>query len=490
MNRLEKLVISLNYFCIFLIFLVIFFLSYGIVVTSDYAFSDDYALLFDASVRNLTAASTMLAQGGRPLYAIFNYIFLLTPNLTDLGWIRLGSILGIASFSTLLYRQIRTHIDIPADMAAIAAILCGLAPAFQVYSAWTIDAPFPWAACLSGISLMILARTDRKPLRRLISSYLVLTTSMMIYQPAAMVYWVFAAVVFWDQRDRSAVITLYAQSLIVMFSALATDFLASRIIPIILFNNPPPLERAGVTHDVFGKLYWFLHEVLPNALRLPSIGDSYIVSFSCFALITAGLIFKFHKNPSKICLYATLIPLSYAPNLIAKENWGSYRSQAALGALLTLLFFLTGYYLASLTKARLLIRNAAILALVYFSFLAHRNIDRLFVKPQVKELALVEKYLSDEPHLLENIQTAQSVYFIPSHWENALVTPIRYDEFGLPSSAQPWAPVGMVWSILHSSGYPTPPGLLNFTVGPKTRAPLSKDIAVVDLDMAIQTKFR
>lgn len=473
-----------------LIFLMILLLVYGSVVTSDYAFSDDYSVLFDAAVHDLTATSTMLVQGGRPLYAPFNYIFVFMTNLSDYGWIRLFSIIGISALASLIYRHLKTTLEISNTLALTGAIICVLNPAFQVYSAWTIDAPFSWAACLSGLSSMALARNGRNPRIDSIFSYCMLSMSMMVYQPSGMMFWAFAAITMWGAHNTSDMYKFFAKSFCVMALALVTDFLASKALPRILFSNVPSFERSAITHDIYGKLTWFLSEVLPNALRLSSVGDNPLIPMAFIALIVIGIVSKYYKHPLAIPLYIALVPLSYTPNLIVAENWPSYRSQVALCTLMALYIFLSICRLTRGRRFEIQSEKLMVLAVVYLAFLAHRNVQELIVKPQVKELALIEKYLTDYKTASGTILSARSIYFVPAKWEDALVTPMLHDEFGLPSSGQPWAPAGMVWSVLRAKRHPIPAGLTNFKVGPLSQAPSSVDTLIIDMGKAIHTDFK
>jgi len=47
-----------------------------------------------------------------------------------------------------------------------------------------------------------------------------------------------------------------------------------------------------------------------------------------------------------------------------------------------------------------------------------------------------------------NLAQARSVYVVGSTWHDSIAPAVRYDEFGLPFSAQPWAPGPAAYLVL------------------------------------------
>ena len=70
-------------------------------------------------------------------------------------------------------------------------------PPFQLYASWTVSFSVPWAALLAGYaSLLAVAGMDapRQLFDRFAWATALLVAACLIYQPAAMFFWVFLAV--------------------------------------------------------------------------------------------------------------------------------------------------------------------------------------------------------------------------------------------------------------------------------------------------------
>jgi hypothetical protein len=154
----------------------------------------------------------------------------------------------------------------------------------------------------------------------------------------------------------------------------------------------------------------------------------------------------------KCAIALALLPISYLPNLLTAENWPSYRTQLALTSLVLLytFFALCGY-------ARLMCRQIAAqvitvvlgVAALGTMLLAAHNVQTYFAFPLSLELRLMKSQLTSG-----NLRQARSIYVIGLKWTDSIAPLARYDEFGLPFSAEPWGSEQAVHVLLRELGYP------------------------------------
>lgn len=471
---------------IFASIISIYILVYLPVITHNYGFADDYSVTFTAH-HHILSLLYMVVSSGRPVYALFNFIFSLTSDIADFRWVRLTSIFGIATLAQIIATFFIEETDLPRSLSVSAALLIGLMPAFQVYASWTVCAGYPWAAAIAAFSFCVLHRNQYGGWRVSLISFILLTLAMMIYQPAAMMYWVVAAAA-WVANDRPLPsCNRIVRAVSIMMAALLADFISTKILTHFVFHHYYTLSRTALATNIAQKLSWFVSIPLIDGLNFISITASQTVTILFGVFIFIGLsvfILKDNKSkPKKAMLSFALIPMSYLPNLIVDENLASYRTQSALSSLLTLYAAVALVAWLRLFRIPRFAPVVALVALLSSAGVARNNVITEFVNPQTAELKLVSRYLKMHTN---NLKGAKQIYIVPSHWQETLAPVVRYDEFGMPSSADQWVPKGMVWLLLKSEHEPTASKLSTAKVGPLSAAP--KGSTVVDLAQAISSR--
>ena len=155
-----------------------------------------------------------------------------------------------------------------------------------------------------------------------------------------------------------------------------------------------------------------------------------------------------------------LAPVSYLPNLVVADTWPPFRTQGALASLVALYvgLGLLGLWLAAtdflrhpgrrpvlIQLQRIATTTALVLACISMA-VAGRTTDRLIVTPQVDELRLLRTQVEALPW------GAPQIAFVMTPWAGGPTTEHASDEFGLPSSARPWALQPSVYLILREVG--------------------------------------
>ncbi|MGH7845186.1 MAG: hypothetical protein ACREQW_08460, partial [Candidatus Binatia bacterium] len=144
-----------------------------------------------------------------------------------------------------------------------------------------------------------------------------------------------------------------------------------------------------------------------------------------------------------------IVPLSYLPNLLVEENWPAYRTLPALAAIIVIYsFFALSGYLKLLNRFTAVPPAAGVLALptLLCCFLAASNVRAYFSLPYSIEYQWMRSQL-----LSEELATARRIYVIGATWRDSIAPGVRYDEFGLPFSAQSYALKPAVYVLLREN---------------------------------------
>jgi len=432
---------------------------YGPVILVPYAFSDDYSLFYNASVQKNFVDRYQVIASGRPLYAfILERTLAGLTDIADLRYVRLAGVAGIIAVGLLILRVLSAHGWSGLQSALIALIICTL-PSFQVYAAWATTSFFPYSALLSGLGFIAaqkgLSNRDRTTKWfSLTAAVVLLSTAFAIYQPTAMFFWFFAAVLFLHEHDTPALtLRRFLSFLAIMASAMIVAYVMVRAGQ-ALFPGVVGPERAHITKDVVGKVLWFVREPLRNALNLHNIRPSASAAVALFFFSTCGLML-FLKGPRKnrVILSGVLLlilPLSYLSNLIASHSWFAYRTIMVVGSLVVIygLCAIRGFLSFLSTDRRTLILNSLLLtAAATCLVVSSKTVHSYFIAPQMTEMKLAREAVS-----MIDTSRVTNIYVIPSTWDDHLASGVFYDEFGLPSSVHPWSSKAMVALFVRERG--------------------------------------
>ncbi len=463
-------------------------LVYLPVLTAQYAFLDSYEMLASGIQGQLHNILKMMVQGGRPLYAVYaGEAYGHATGIGDLSYMRAFGVAGIGALACLVYCALG-ETTLPHAVAIAGALLFCLTPSFQVYGAWDACSPFPWAALLAGLAFRL---SDRGGVARWLGAAVLLTCSITIYQPAAMVFWDFAAIA-WLLRAELPAFNRVVAAGAVMATALLYDFIAIKRAG----RHGHALARATLTHDLHGKVIWFFQEPLFNALNTFALNPTVNVFSTAFNLHAAWAVYLPHANADdavvltmilligawlyfgrnvmvRLLLALCLIPASYVPNLLVAENWASYRTIDALAGL-----FVVFAVIAALGWGRALRLRQAVPILcaglvASAAWCASSNVTNEFAVPQSTELTMVQSAL-----LHTNFPPGARPCFNMPNWTEAIAPVGRYDEFGALSTSQGWVPSAMAYLILHGRWSPN---AALFTVANNVPTSVTPGCTVVDL---------
>lgn len=414
-----------------------------------YAYLDDYTLLQQMMQGSYQGFGWDIISG-RPGYALLRMMaFEISSNMDSLAWIRLFAsasvaMIGIYLFSFLSRRQILRN---NAERITLSILAC-LIPSLQLYAAWVTCFPFALSVLLSLASYdMLTSRMKINAVVKAIISSALIILSFSIYQPAAMCFLAFVFVDNCLDEQRISYKKLIL-SFIVACIGMASSVFMAKVIPMRMYGHT--LDRAAITHDIPGKLDWFIHQPLVMALKnyFITAGDVY-VSLSVVVILIGMASFFNGKSPFEKVFLAILLAIgSFSLNLAIAESWAAYRSLIGMSMIVSTLFTL-GLIRIAFSAGRF--RPALLIAVSVTAIVSSQyNIMRGFVIPQKGEL----QALSSEFTRVIPKDFAGTVMFDLSNptfyaFEKLQIS----DEFGGISSAAPWVIGGMADYIKKNKGF-------------------------------------
>jgi hypothetical protein len=446
---------------------------YSSTVIVPYAFSDDYPILSMAVGQgpNPWFGRTILdafTVNGRPLAGVLDtFFFRAAGSIDNLRFIRLVAVVGIVALALLLHWALMRSGIRRTPAALIVVLMCSV-PAFQVYASWTVLFVAPYAALLGGGASVLVASTADAHWTlvadRIVGATAMLLAALLIYQPPAMFFWVFLAIALIGVRGHGRALRLVRAHVVVAVAALAIAFGLLKLGVHLVGKTAPNATRNGLTHDVAGKVHWFFEQPLYRSLNLFELTPSRWLATVVAAVAAGGIVLLLHHRAVRPLLYlgiaAVLIPLSFLPNLVVAENSVTYRPEVSISSLMALYAGLgaLGLWLSVREWLRPRVSNQALMAagglalalsvafVATSAFVAARNVTTLFVEPQTTELRIIRSQVAALPTGARRIAFVQ-----PSHF-GGMTKLVLGDEFGLPSSTQPWTPETSVLLILREEG--------------------------------------
>jgi hypothetical protein len=443
-------------------------------VTTRYAFSDDYALLWMAVSGRPNAwfgksVIDIAAAGGRPVEGVLLQAALSTAgDIDNLRFVRLVAVIGIVALATLLHRAlVREGIgQIPA--ALIAVFICSM-PAFVVVASWATLFDAPIAAMLSGgASLLVTSSLDlprKARLERLAAATSMFVGGFLIYQPAAMFFWVFLAIALIGRAHTPNLLgrLVRIQAAVGLVGILA-GFVIGKAAAHLAHSTAPSGDRATLTHHPIGKASWFLAHPLYRSLSLFEVRNTPWLAMLAVVFAGAGIWLFFGRGAQRpgagMITAAALVPLAFLPNLVVAENdTFVFRTSIAMTSVVALYVGLgvlgsaqlVGRHLARRTSASAARYRAwaglgaAVVLVATAGAAASRHMSNLVTGPQSKELDLVRADVAQLPTGIRRVG------FVQLTWQQGIV-PWYSDEIGIPSSAKPWTPQPELLLILREEG--------------------------------------
>lgn len=437
------------------IYLTFFLLVYSPAILISYGYLDDYSTLAVFVEHGGAAANnTLLALvvGGRPTLALLTDIFFApAQSLGDLQVMRCLGVVTIGALAWLLYHALR-KVGARWPLATFTPLLICVTPPFQIMAGWAVTSFFPLAALLAGIAALLVDHSAARAWKRgaglLLAALALETLALTVYQPAAMMFWVFAAI-FLVMRVYAPRPFIWRTAIFVAIGVTASglDFALIKLLPRVGVVNYGA-ARTTLSTDLKAKLVWFALHPLASALNVWSLRPSLalgvgVVVFSALgvALYVSG---DWRVKALKLAVLVAFIPATFLPNLAVSEESGPYRTQIALMALVVVCLCLacSGYagalrrYVTSARSRQVFERGmmvTGLLASLMLSSLACSNVAQDIAIPDYIESAMIQSQLR-----AIDLSSTSALYVRMSCLSDSAAPIARFDEIGLPSTSIIW----------------------------------------------------
>lgn len=403
-----------------------------------YAFNDDYALLGQV-IAGFCDTLKWDVLSGRPLFAVLRLMaYKSSITLDELSYLRAISALCATGMALNLYYFLRKNSILDSDIKRIflSIALC-VTPTFQVYTAWATCCVYIMATWLTLIAYQV-SNSDRIALApRILITLVLITASFAIYQPAGMAFLSFA---FMDicLSDKTISYKKVFRSIGYITLGVLSSAAMTKLIPDLVYGES--FERASITHDVLGKIIWFLNGPLSMVISNYDITLSKWYFIASLIVFIIGILFilKGKEGYQKLLLTLIFALGSFSLSLIVNESWATWRTMPGLSiittSVLALVFFSINSKLFKSSKSV----TVTVLTLMILS--CSYNITRGFVIPQRSELQSLAAELSNK---VNKEYKGKIMIDISNPTYNAFSWVQKTDEFGNISLATEWAPWGM-----------------------------------------------
>jgi hypothetical protein len=422
-NKLQLNKISLNIITPALVF-VAFMGAIG-----RYGFTDDYAGIWGNIEGNINW-DLSLSQG-RPILVFFGLIRSLTMKSIDsLLYFHIIDILILAWFSYILTLYFKANGIKAAESNFMATFPLILTPGIMLFSAWPslgVGAP---AFIFASLSLIWIGKKYW-----LAISTILLLFAYLTYPPAANIFVLIPFIVLLSKNldaQKSFALNvkkMYLNRILIVY--ILAGFSSLGILKLIA-SLYPKSERTSLIGPLSEKLVFIKDQALPRIIDPFDFASQHSTqAIAGFFILFFLAIFWFLQDNFfiKIIIAFSGMALSLVPNFLTGENWASNRS------LLSSQFFYLALITIGITR---LIPNYRTVKILVFSFSllwACYSTNQILIKtmknPQIKELNLARE-------AIKKLDLQKTIHVQKSEWFDTISPQISADEFGLPSSAQPW----------------------------------------------------
>jgi hypothetical protein len=435
-NSASKPIPAISHALAFVAILAVLLIAYSSVIFVKYGYMDDYFWL-NLALRHPGEIFPPQATQGRPLNAlILRAAFGLIHGIDGLRWVRLLTIVEMTGLAWMFYMAMLRAGWKPLPSALLAMIVC-LTPSVQVYIAWATSVPIPWSGMLAAAAALLTGWICDQFKRRyplLILPAIFLFLSLIVYQPSGMIFWSFAAIdILRRNRERHR----FHRADVYLIVSIVGLALGWCVFKWGLSHFPPKyieLKRTHIVIEPAHKLEWFFDSVLVDALNFFRIWPHVWIAMVTGALLLAGL-FCYFRKIAHVRLAIALLPMAYVPNLVAPEDWSSYRSQIGLEWLLLFLAWLALNGIWETIRRRPVPILVPALVTLFCMVLAAYHVTIFFARPQATELAAFRLEMSRP-----EVKSAQEIILLQPGWSATLAPFSRYDEFGRTSLHAGWVP--------------------------------------------------
>jgi hypothetical protein len=443
---------------VFFIILTVSSLSIG-----KYGYSDDYSNLWNAKYGTFDLLMLCTSQG-RPLLGIISIaVFFPINDIDSLLYLHILSRLCLALLGVLIYRILYFANENHKRFNSFTILWLSALPlvvnsGFLFFGAWATTFPALLGLLVGCFGVLKVLRDSKS-----FSGGLFIAVNILIYQPnfiLLLLIFLMAHLLLNSKSGHSEF-----SSIILSHKLLVLLFLINTLLSLVSIQASKFLgfssgARSTITSEYALKVEWFLGTVIPRIVNFYSPWEPNpfsIIPLTILFVIGMTLLYKrFHSKSKFLTILLMSGPISIAPNILISENWASARSLLAPQWFFSTLVLLPIVFILSKSLANNFFRFLASMLILSITLFNYHGISVVnFKEPQEIELKIARQYLTAD--VCKNLKSVTQ-----SSWTDSLANKVSYDEFGIPSTTQPWVPIPLTKLICLENG---------IKVGPLTLIP-------------------
>ena len=483
--KLTSLSPNIHWYVLFCL-IAIFVALYHPALTNDYAYSDDYHDFLGVPGENGGASGIAWVFDkrlleGRPIYAGIYYVSAwFVETLSDIRWIRLLGIFGIALASWCVFRELVRQ-EFGRLPSFFVAVIVGMSVPFQLAGSWATVSAFPYAFAVSYAAFLIAEHSlkQRATIKYalIVASIICLLMAFWIYQPVALSFWAFFAVGILRKQNitgndiRRVFVYLCITATVVGLSVLTYETARS------VLNIDYYEARGGLIaiSDIPERIPWLMNRMATAVVfpvtpgeysphwpwyTLPHIASSkvlfkHILVFLPLVAVLAGLVLYFRDRPQfmKRCVIACVLPVLCYGIMLVSENSDPQRTRMALSFLAIVYLFLAVHgYARYINRTPSAFVNCVMGFIVFVGVaLSSWHNERQFVEANVIEIQYIRSELQQH-----DLKSYDAIHVVrpDSCFRGGTFVPRGYL---VPSSCMDWASDSMVKFLLidlHADTFP------------------------------------
>ena len=418
-----------------------------------YGYLDDYSNLWNAKHNAIEILKLCFSQGRPILGLITLFVFLPLSTIDHLFFIHLCSSFCLASLGLIVYKTLVFANDKSKRFDQFTIFWLSVLPllvtsGFLILGAWSTSFPALLGLTFGCFGVLKIVKEPKSK-----TGSLLVALNVLIYQPNFILMtliFLTAQIILNSNSGTFQSNKNWRSYKLVVCLISANAIIGLACIQFAKIYQYSSGARSAITTEYSEKFAWFVDSLLPRVIFFYSPwqpNNSSLVLL--IALSIAGGIFLYLGAESKkkfFLIVLAILPISVAPNILISENWASSRSLLApqwffsFLVFVPVLLFLNRFLVNTMLK---MTASVCIVAAVTFNFYQINVVN--FKRPQEIELKIARQYLTEEK--CKNLISATQ-----STWTDSLARKVSYDEYGIPSTAQPWVPIPLTKLICYEKG--------------------------------------
>ena len=394
----------------------------------SYGFTDDYRML-NLSIQRQYDWGLELSQG-RPFSAVIHWLtYYFLSDISGLLWLHTLGCLGLSAITFTFFNYLSSKGSDEIQRLTIAIISTIIPAGMIINSTWTVLSSMP----MMIFFILVIASKDNLIVGKNRETALLLIgliASSLYYQVLISFFLLFPIIKNLYISNSFSLDFLNRFKNLFMLFGLASF---GSVVAFALFSTVYPSQsRQNFVGPIDEKFRFLVGDAIPASVNFLSPSTTYGIWAIFYLLIVATYLTLIRINLIGILVLIFGYGLSMAPLILTDENWPSTRVLMASQWYLAALGAVSLVHIIEVLRGKQL-RNLVLGLMILGAILSTNNrLHTSFTHPQSQEI-------SNARAQIELLDQSKLIYVKKSQWYESTAPGIYLDEWGLPSSSQPFS---------------------------------------------------